>query len=152
MRPKYAIVGRKAVEASNGMRKITLDTFVDFILAGPKSSSYLCLSRGFLQSPEPRVLVSVDTLPVLASRRVTEPSAVPGWNVYERTSWTYRIATAIETPKWQTEKPQLHGAIPFCAKGGGESATVGSPAAFVSAVVDAPSQAGTTHLDTPLNP
>ena len=53
-------------------------------------------------------------------------------------SWTTLIPTAVETPHWETGKtctPSPHH--PFGAKGVGESPNVGSPAAFVNAVVDA---------------
>ncbi len=65
----------------------------------------------------------------------------------------YLIPTAVETPRWETDKtvtPSPHH--PFGAKGVGESATVGSPAAYVNAVVDALSHLGVTHVDMPLHP
>ncbi len=74
-------------------------------------------------------------------------------NVYGANFMDYLIPTAMETPKWETDKtttPSPHH--PFGAKGVGESATVGSPAAFVNAVVDALSQGGIPHIDMPLNP
>ena len=55
----------------------------------------------------------------------------------------YLLPTAWETPKFEmheTVTPSPHH--PFGAKGVGESATVGSPAAYVNAVVDALAHAG----------
>ena len=65
----------------------------------------------------------------------------------------YLLPTAVETPKWETAKtttPSPHH--PFGAKGVGESATVGAPAAIVNAVVDALQPYGVTHLDIPITP
>jgi carbon-monoxide dehydrogenase large subunit len=65
----------------------------------------------------------------------------------------YLLPTAVETPNWQTGKtvtPSPHH--PFGAKGIGESPNVGSPAAFVNAVVDALSHLGVKHIDMPLTP
>ena len=50
----------------------------------------------------------------------------------------YLVPTAMETPKWETDKtvtPSPHH--PLGAKGVGESATVGAPPAIANAVVDA---------------
>lgn len=74
-------------------------------------------------------------------------------NVYGGNFMDYLIPSAVETPKWETDKtitPSPHH--PLGLKGVGESATVGSPAAFVNAVVDALSFAGVTHVEMPLNP
>ncbi len=74
-------------------------------------------------------------------------------NVYGANFMDYTIPTAVETPKWETDKtvtPSPHH--PLGAKGVGESATVGSPAAFVNAVVDALRPLGVTHIDMPLYP
>ncbi len=74
-------------------------------------------------------------------------------NVYGGNFMDYLIPTAVETPKWETDKtitPSPHH--PLGLKGVGESATVGSPAAFVNAVVDALSHVGVTHVEMPLNP
>ncbi|HEY5094875.1 MAG TPA: aerobic carbon-monoxide dehydrogenase large subunit [Candidatus Eremiobacteraceae bacterium] len=63
----------------------------------------------------------------------------------------YLVPTALETPHWETDKtttPSPHH--PFGAKGVGESPNVGSPAAFVNAVMDALSPLGVKHLDMPL--
>ena len=60
---------------------------------------------------------------------------------------------AVETPHWETGKtctPSPHH--PFGAKGVGESPNVGSPAAFVNAVVDALSHLGVKHIDMPITP
>lgn len=65
----------------------------------------------------------------------------------------YLVPTALDTPHWETartETPSPHH--PIGAKGVGESPNVGSPAAFVNAVVDALSPLGVTHMDMPLSP
>ena len=74
-------------------------------------------------------------------------------NVQGGTFMDYLIPTAVETPKWETDKtctPSPHH--PLGAKGVGESPNVGSPAAFVNAVVDALSHLGIRHLDMPITP
>jgi aerobic carbon-monoxide dehydrogenase large subunit len=63
----------------------------------------------------------------------------------------YLLPTAWETPKFElgeTVTPSPHH--PIGAKGVGESATVGSPAAFVNAVVDALAHAGVRNLEMPV--
>ncbi|HLQ62639.1 MAG TPA: aerobic carbon-monoxide dehydrogenase large subunit [Candidatus Acidoferrales bacterium] len=63
----------------------------------------------------------------------------------------YLIPTAWETPKFETYEtvtPSPHH--PLGAKGVGESATVGSPAAYVNAVIDALSPYGITNLEMPV--
>lgn len=63
----------------------------------------------------------------------------------------YLLPTALETPKWETGRtvtPSPHH--PLGAKGVGESSNVGSPQAFVNAVVDALAPLGITHIDMPL--
>jgi aerobic carbon-monoxide dehydrogenase large subunit len=63
----------------------------------------------------------------------------------------YLLPTAWETPRFElhaTETPSPHH--PFGAKGVGESATVGSPAAFVNAVIDAVQHLGIRNIDMPL--
>ncbi len=65
----------------------------------------------------------------------------------------YLLPTAMETPKWETAKtttPSPHH--PIGAKGVGESATVGAPAAIANAVVDALSHLGVRHIDIPITP
>ncbi len=65
----------------------------------------------------------------------------------------YLLPTAVETPKWETDKtitPSPHH--PLGAKGVGESATVGAPAAIANAVVDALWHLGVRHLDIPITP
>ena len=65
----------------------------------------------------------------------------------------YLLPTAVETPKWETAKtttPSPHH--PLGAKGVGESATVGAPAAIANAVVDALAPFGVTHIDIPITP
>jgi carbon-monoxide dehydrogenase large subunit len=63
----------------------------------------------------------------------------------------YLIPTAWETPRFElgaTVTPSPHH--PIGAKGVGESATVGSPAAFVNAVIDALAPYGVTNIDMPV--
>jgi len=63
----------------------------------------------------------------------------------------YLLPTAWETPKFElfeTVTPSPHH--PIGAKGVGESATVGSPAAFVNAVIDAVAHLGITNIDMPV--
>jgi len=74
-------------------------------------------------------------------------------NVQGGSFMDYLLPTAMETPKWETDKtvtPSPHH--PFGAKGVGESATVGAPPAIVNAVVDALSHLGVTHIDIPMTP
>ncbi|WP_412029454.1 aerobic carbon-monoxide dehydrogenase large subunit [Deinococcus yunweiensis] len=63
----------------------------------------------------------------------------------------YLVPTAVESPVWETGHtvtPSPHH--PIGAKGVGESPNVGSPAAFVNAVMDALSPLGVKHIDMPL--
>ena len=63
----------------------------------------------------------------------------------------YLIPTSWETPAFdlgETVTPSPHH--PIGAKGVGESATVGSPAAYVNAVIDALQHAGVTNIDMPV--
>jgi carbon-monoxide dehydrogenase large subunit len=65
----------------------------------------------------------------------------------------YLLPTALECPSWElgeTVTPSPHH--PIGAKGIGESATVGSPAAVVNAVIDALRPYGVRHADMPLTP
>src|SRR5688572_14447974 len=65
----------------------------------------------------------------------------------------YLIPTAWETPEFELGEmvtPSPHH--PIGAKGVGESATVGSPAAYVNAVIDALWHAGVRNIDMPLSP
>src|SRR5229473_315053 len=65
----------------------------------------------------------------------------------------YLVPTSMETPKWETDKtctPSPHH--PLGAKGVGESATVGAPAAIANAVVDALWHLGVRHIDIPITP
>lgn len=65
----------------------------------------------------------------------------------------YLIPTAWETPRFrlgETVTPSPHH--PIGAKGVGESATVGSPAAYVNAVIDALWSYGVTNIDMPVLP
>jgi carbon-monoxide dehydrogenase large subunit len=63
----------------------------------------------------------------------------------------YLLPTAWETPRFElgaTVTPSPHH--PIGAKGVGESATVGSPAAYVNAVIDALWHLGVRNIDMPL--
>ncbi|HKB30438.1 MAG TPA: aerobic carbon-monoxide dehydrogenase large subunit, partial [Streptosporangiaceae bacterium] len=65
----------------------------------------------------------------------------------------YLLPTSVECPSWElgtTVTPSPHH--PIGAKGVGESATVGSPAAVVNAVMDALKPFGVRHADMPLTP
>ena len=65
----------------------------------------------------------------------------------------YLLPTSVECPSWElaeTVTPCPHH--PIGAKGVGESATVGSPAAVVNAVMDALKPHGVRHADMPLTP
>jgi carbon-monoxide dehydrogenase large subunit len=65
----------------------------------------------------------------------------------------YLLPTSVECPSWElgeTVTPSPHH--PIGAKGVGESATVGSPAAVVNAVIDALKPYGVVHADMPLTP
>jgi carbon-monoxide dehydrogenase large subunit len=65
----------------------------------------------------------------------------------------YMIPTAWETPRFElgeTITPSPHH--PIGAKGVGESATVGSPAAYVNAIIDALHPMGVTNIDMPVLP
>ncbi len=63
----------------------------------------------------------------------------------------YLIPTSWDTPRFEslaTETPSPHH--PIGAKGVGESATVGSPAAYVNAVIDALAHLGVKNIEMPL--
>jgi carbon-monoxide dehydrogenase large subunit len=63
----------------------------------------------------------------------------------------YLLPTSWETPRFELGEvvtPSPHH--PIGAKGVGESATVGSPAAYVNAVIDALRPLGVTNIDMPL--
>ncbi len=63
----------------------------------------------------------------------------------------YLLPTSWETPEFElgeTVTPSPHH--PIGAKGVGESATVGSPAAYVNAVIDALAHAGVRNLEMPV--
>jgi carbon-monoxide dehydrogenase large subunit len=65
----------------------------------------------------------------------------------------YLLPTSMECPSWElgeTVTPSPHH--PIGAKGVGESATVGSPAAVVNAVLDALKPYGVRNADMPLTP
>ncbi len=65
----------------------------------------------------------------------------------------YLLPTAVETPRWETDKtitPSPHH--PIGAKGVGESATVGAPPAIANAVVDALWHLGVRNIDIPITP
>jgi carbon-monoxide dehydrogenase large subunit len=72
-------------------------------------------------------------------------------NCIGSTFMDYLLPTAWETPEFElgeTVTPSPHH--PLGAKGVGESATVGSPAAYVNAVIDALAHAGVRNIDMPL--
>ncbi|HKW06654.1 MAG TPA: aerobic carbon-monoxide dehydrogenase large subunit [Candidatus Dormibacteraeota bacterium] len=63
----------------------------------------------------------------------------------------YLLPTAVETPRFElgaTVTPSPHH--PLGAKGVGESPTVGSPAAYVNAVIDALAPYGVRNIDMPV--
>ncbi|MDP9321456.1 MAG: aerobic carbon-monoxide dehydrogenase large subunit [Chloroflexota bacterium] len=65
----------------------------------------------------------------------------------------YLLPTSMETPEWELGKtvtPSPHH--PIGAKGVGESATVGAPAAIANAVVDALAHLGVRNIDIPITP
>ena len=65
----------------------------------------------------------------------------------------YLLPTSMETPRWETANtvtPSPHH--PLGAKGVGESATVGAPAAIANAVIDAMWHLGVRHIDIPITP
>ncbi|MEV0821776.1 aerobic carbon-monoxide dehydrogenase large subunit [Nonomuraea rubra] len=65
----------------------------------------------------------------------------------------YLLPTSMECPSWELgETVTPSPTHPIGAKGVGESATVGSPAAVVNAVVDALGPYGVRHADMPLTP
>jgi carbon-monoxide dehydrogenase large subunit len=70
----------------------------------------------------------------------------------QNTNFTdYLVPTSLESPHWETAStvtPSPHH--PIGAKGVGESPNVGSPAAFVNAVVDALSPLGVRHIEMPV--
>jgi aerobic carbon-monoxide dehydrogenase large subunit len=72
-------------------------------------------------------------------------------NCLGSTFMDYLLPTAWETPVFETfttVTPSPHH--PLGAKGVGESATVGSPAAYVNAVIDALSPYGVRNIDMPV--
>ncbi|HEX4836889.1 MAG TPA: aerobic carbon-monoxide dehydrogenase large subunit [bacterium] len=74
-------------------------------------------------------------------------------NIHGGSFMDYLLPTAVETPNWETDKtttPSPHH--PLGAKGVGESATVGAPAAIANAVVDALWHLGVRHIDIPITP
>jgi carbon-monoxide dehydrogenase large subunit len=74
-------------------------------------------------------------------------------NMHGGTLMDYLVPTAMETPRWETDRtvtPSPHH--PIGAKGVGESATVGAPPAIANAVVDALSHLGVTHVEIPITP
>ena len=74
-------------------------------------------------------------------------------NIYGATFQDYLLPTAVETPHWETGEtvtPSPHH--PIGAKGVGESATVGAPAAIANAVVDALWHLGVRNIDIPITP
>ena len=77
----------------------------------------------------------------------------PDGNCLAGSFMDYLLPTAVECPSPElgaTVTPSPHH--PIGAKGVGESATVGSPAAVVNSVIDALAPFGVTHADMPLTP
>ena len=77
----------------------------------------------------------------------------PHWHTYWKNPGDSGLPTSLECPSWETGEtvtPSPHH--PLGLKGIGESATVGSPAAVVNAVVDALEPFGVRHADMPLTP
>lgn len=75
-----------------------------------------------------------------------------GGNLLGATLMDYFLPTSVETPHWETDftvTPSPHH--PLGAKGVAESPHVGSIPCFTSAVVDAFSHLGVTHMDMPHN-
>ena len=73
-------------------------------------------------------------------------------NVMGSTLMDYFVPTSVETPKWETDftvTPSPHH--PIGAKGVAESPHVGSIPCFTSAMVDAFSHLGVTHMNMPHN-
>src|SRR5262249_46307191 len=65
----------------------------------------------------------------------------------------YLLPTSVGGPPWELAETGTPGPPhPIGAKGVGESATVGSPAAVVNAVMDALKPYGVRHADMPLTP
>lgn len=74
-------------------------------------------------------------------------------NIFGANFQDYLLPTAVETPRWETGEtvtPSPHH--PIGAKGVGESATVGAPAAIANAVVDALWHLGVRNIDIPITP
>jgi carbon-monoxide dehydrogenase large subunit len=74
-------------------------------------------------------------------------------NIMNPNFMDYLLPTAVETPRWETGEtvtPSPHH--PIGAKGVGESATVGAPAAIANAVVDALWFMGVKNIDIPITP
>ncbi len=72
-------------------------------------------------------------------------------NIHGANFMDYLLPTAVETPRWETGEtvtPSPHH--PIGAKGVGESATVGAPAAIANAVVDALWHLGVRNIDIPI--
>ena len=89
----------------------------------------------------------------MASALLEEISYDENGNISGGSFMDYLVPTAMETPKWETDKtvtPSPHH--PQGAKGVGESATVGAPPAIANAVVDALAHLGVRHIDIPITP
>jgi aerobic carbon-monoxide dehydrogenase large subunit len=66
---------------------------------------------------------------------------------------TYGLATAAELPSFETDRTETPSPVSdLGVKGVGESATIGSSAAVLNAVVDALRPIGVTRIDMPLSP
>ena len=93
--------------------------------------------------------LSMGTAPAL----LEEISYDENGNIQGGSFMDYLVPTAMETPRWETDKtvtPSPHH--PQGAKGVGESATVGAPPAIANAVVDALAHLGVRHIDIPITP
>ena len=65
----------------------------------------------------------------------------------------YYIPTAFELPNYKLSRTITPSPVnPLGVKGVGEAATIGSPPAFVNAVIDALKPFGIKNLDMPLKP
>jgi carbon-monoxide dehydrogenase large subunit len=104
-----------------------------------------------------RRLVAVDDCGVRINPMIVEGQIhgglTEGFAIAAMQQITFDESGAWETPRFETEQtvtPSPHH--PIGAKGVGESATVGSPAAYVNAVIDALAHKGVRNIDMPVTP
>ena len=64
----------------------------------------------------------------------------------------YLLPTAMETPRWELDRTVTLAAPPAERQGRGEVSDGGRAPAIASAVVDALSHLGVTHIDIPITP